>query len=61
MAYPIKSYGIITPTRNAKGVLDHGHAWSQYKMGFTDIFGNRIPIDTGVNFAYVKNSEVQGR
>ena len=46
----------ITPMTNAKGEIDYGHAWRYFQMGFTDEYGNRIPIGDGT-LEFLSNKE----
>ena len=46
----------ITPMTNAKGEIDYGHAWRYFQMGFTDEYGNRIPIVDGT-LEFLSNKE----
>lgn len=46
----------ITPMTNAKGEIDYGHAWRYFQMGFTDEYGNRIPIGDGT-LDFLSNKE----
>ena len=46
----------ITPMTNAKGEIDYGHAWRYFQMGFTDEYGNSIPIGNG-KWEFLSNKE----
>ena len=46
----------ITPMTNAKGEIDYGHAWRYFQMGFTDEYGNSIPMEDG-EWEIVSNEE----
>ena len=50
----------ITPMTNAKGEIDYGHAWRYFQMGFTDEYGNRIPMKDK-EWKFLSNGERRAR